>query len=591
MIKIYNVIITGIFFMLIGSYANAQTTYSYTGGVQTYTVPAGVTSINVDLKGAQGGGVACASTYQSPGGCGGRLQGTINVTPGHVLHITVGGQGSGTGAGGYGGGGSDNAYSGVWPGAGGGGATTVIDFTTGTTLAVAGGGGGGGGDICSDDVGGGGGGLTGGAGNSDECGVGQGGQGGTPAAGGVAGGTCFGDAGGNGSAGTGGSYPSSGFEGAGGGGGGWYGGGSGAAGAGGGGGSSYINSTYGVVTTDSQGVNCSGNGVAVITVLCTGPSGVTASISPTTACAGSLLTLTGSATGATSYSWSGPGGFTSTLQNPVITVTEGNGGSYVFAAYNATLCPTYATASVTVSNPILPFVTPSVATVCNGGNVMLTASVSPSFVNILPVESWESGVPTAAGTAVDGWNYIGGTSGYWFQESGTAAAFPTIGAAESGSYVAEFNSFDVGSGQTATIYSPSFSMVSITGATLTFWVYRDVSAYNTAGYNNEGFSIYINTTATTTGATLLGKVPRRGGEAITGPLTGTSTTTTSGWHEYTATIPATFTGPTNYIFFDALSKFGDNCYLDNVQLTGYESIAERVEADVCYVERRKMQDL
>ena len=570
----------------------AQTTYTYTGGVQTYTVPTGVAAITVDLKGAQGGGIECGvGTYQSNGGCGGRLKATVNVTSGHVLNIIVGGKGSNTGAGGYGGGGTDLAYDAIFPGAGGGGGTFVIDVTTGDTLAVAGGGGGGGGEFCVTsgvygDAGGAGGGLTGGAANSDLCGVGQGGQGGTPTSGGAAS-TCDGDAGGSGSHGSGGSYPSSGFEGAGGGGGGWWGGGSGASASGGGGGSSYA-TPGATVLIDSQGTNCSAtttpvNGTAIITIPCTGPSGVTASISPTVACAGSLLTLTGAATGATTYSWTGPGGFTSTLQNPVITVAEGGGGTYIFTAYNATLCPTYTTASVTVSNPIVPFVTPTVATVCNGGNVMLTASVSPSLVNLFPAESWESGVPTAAATPVDGWHYIGGTSGYWFQEAGTSASLPTIGAAESGSYVAEFESFFLGSGQTATIYSPSFSMVSITGATLTFWVYRDVSGYNTAGFNNEGFTVYINNAATITGATTLGKVPRRGGEAITGPLTGTSTTTTSGWFEYTATIPAAFSGATNYIFFDALSKDGDNCYLDNVQLTGYESIAEPVWSPATYL--------
>ena len=584
--KIYKLLVLSSLLVIKGIVgADAQTTtYTATGAVQTYTVPAGVTSIAVDLKGAAGGGVACASTYQSPGGCGAHIKATLTVTPGHVLNIIVGKQGSGTGAGGYGGGGTDHAFiANDWPGAGGGGGTFVTDITAGDTLAVAGGGGGGGGDICSNDAGGSGGALIGVAGNSEGCGVGGGGGGGTLTAGG-AGTTCFSDASGSGTLGTGGSYPASGFEGSGGGGGGRYGGGAGSSGGGGGGGSSYVNLTYGVINADTAGTNCSADGLAIISIPCTGPTGVTASVSSPSVCAGSSLTLTGTATGATSYSWTGPGGYTSTLESPVIpSIAEGNGGIYTFTAYNATLCPTYTTASVTVSNPIVPVVTPSVATVCNGGNVTITTTVTPTLSNLFPTESWESGVPSSAGSIVDGWGYIGGTSGYWFQTLGTSAGFPTIGSAEAGSYVAEFNSFSIGSGQAATLYSPSFSLTGITSPTLTFWVYRDVSAYNTTTYNNEGFSVYINTTASTTGTTLLGKVPRRGGQAITGPLTGTSTTTTSGWFQYTATIPATFTGATNYILFTALSKFGDNCYLDNVQLTGYQSTAAPLWSPATYL--------
>ena len=53
----------------------AQTTFNYTGGLQTYTVPAGVSTIAVDVQGANGGGVNCAHTqYQTNGGCGGRVR-------------------------------------------------------------------------------------------------------------------------------------------------------------------------------------------------------------------------------------------------------------------------------------------------------------------------------------------------------------------------------------------------------------------------------------------------------------------------------------------------------------------------------------
>ena len=64
-----------------------QSQYNYTGSVQTFTVPAGVTSISVDAYGASGnqwGG-------SSHGGKGGRVECVLSVTPGDVLNIYVGG--------------------------------------------------------------------------------------------------------------------------------------------------------------------------------------------------------------------------------------------------------------------------------------------------------------------------------------------------------------------------------------------------------------------------------------------------------------------------------------------------------------------
>ena len=58
-------LLTAIFVLAIGARADNIYHYRYTGGVQTYTVPAGVTSISVDAYGASGTGT---------GGLGGRVQ-------------------------------------------------------------------------------------------------------------------------------------------------------------------------------------------------------------------------------------------------------------------------------------------------------------------------------------------------------------------------------------------------------------------------------------------------------------------------------------------------------------------------------------
>lgn len=59
-------------------------TYSYTGGVQTWTVPAGITTITIECWGAQGQG--------GNGGLGGYAKGDLSVTPGQTINIYVGGQ-------------------------------------------------------------------------------------------------------------------------------------------------------------------------------------------------------------------------------------------------------------------------------------------------------------------------------------------------------------------------------------------------------------------------------------------------------------------------------------------------------------------
>src|ERR1700744_3312570 len=84
-------------------YSNAQAvdTYNYTGAIVNWTVPSCVISITVDVRGAQGG-----NYNRATGGLGARMQGVFNVTPGDVLTIWVGGQGTSSQNAGGGGGGS-----------------------------------------------------------------------------------------------------------------------------------------------------------------------------------------------------------------------------------------------------------------------------------------------------------------------------------------------------------------------------------------------------------------------------------------------------------------------------------------------------
>jgi hypothetical protein len=232
---------------------STTTGFSYSGTADSYVVPEGVTSINFDITGAAGG----ADTGMAPmPGKGGRVEGTLAVSPGDELTIYVGGagvMGSLTGApGGYNGGGASNGFGGS-----GGGATNIMMGLT--TVAVAGGGAGSGHDgMFASVAGGDGGGLDGSDGmiNAD----GSGATGGSQIAGGM--GATFatfanGDDGaaifgGNGS-----------VDGVSGGGGAGYYGGGGGVWCGGGGGSSYTDAGLVTGVTHTSGYSTGNGGVSV----------------------------------------------------------------------------------------------------------------------------------------------------------------------------------------------------------------------------------------------------------------------------------------------------------------------------------------
>jgi len=125
------------------------------GSIQTWTVPAGVTSINAEVWGAQCGYSSWAS---GPGGLGARMKGTLSVTPGQVLKILVGQKGVDAYYGGGGGGTfiTDSNYSPLIVAGGGsrnpGQTTNSGNSNGGVNVGCAGGGGGlvgNGSDACS----------------------------------------------------------------------------------------------------------------------------------------------------------------------------------------------------------------------------------------------------------------------------------------------------------------------------------------------------------------------------------------------------------------------------------------------------------
>ncbi|WP_092132150.1 DUF11 domain-containing protein [Polaromonas sp. YR568] len=153
------------FLLLAAPWAMAQTTFNFTGALQTYTIPAGAGGIQIQAAGGGGGGAA--SDSPGAGGNGGRGTRATSIyyaAPGTVINVYVGGGGaegytstgthdctnsagaggSAGGAGGIAGGKAGeagcNGYSG---GGGGGGGASVVATAANVALVIGGGGGGG----------------------------------------------------------------------------------------------------------------------------------------------------------------------------------------------------------------------------------------------------------------------------------------------------------------------------------------------------------------------------------------------------------------------------------------------------------------
>ncbi len=390
-----------LFFIISESFSQTFT-FNYTGAQQQWTVPAGVTSVNLTVAGAKGGG--------TNGGNGAVItKNCFSVTPGQILYIRVGGMGTqGANSGGWNGGGTGHNSTGsaTYRSWGGGGASDIRIGGTALNnrVIVAGGGGGrsgGSGPVC------------GGAANCNNgaagCSTfGSGGGGGTQIAGG-AGGTPWagtppgGQAGALGQGGQGGYWQTAS---GGGGGGGLYGGGgggndgccTGGNGGGGGGGGSSLVPAGGTCVAGGNGNN------GYITITVSTLPGVTAT-NTGPYCPGQTIQL--NATGGGTYSWTGPNGFSSTLQNPTIpNLTATNVGTYTVTVTNSG-CSATATTTVVLNTGPTVNLTPS-NTACSSatnGTIDVVANSGNPGYNV----SWTgpaNGNPTGIEIATNGSNYL-----------------------------------------------------------------------------------------------------------------------------------------------------------------------------------------
>ncbi|MBF6628089.1 MAG: fibronectin type III domain-containing protein, partial [Proteiniphilum sp.] len=90
---------------------------------------------------------------------------------------------------------------------------------------------------------------------------------------------------------------------------------------------------------------------------------------------------------------------------------------------------------------------------------------------------------------------------------------------------------------------------------MTFWMYRD-NGFNT---NTDRIDVLVNTSSSITGALNLGTINR---SRQLSPAVATV-----GWYQYSFVIPNSFSGASNFIFFRASGNYGNDIYLDDVQIT------------------------
>lgn len=104
------------------------------------------------------------------------------------------------------------------------------------------------------------------------------------------------------------------------------------------------------------------------------------------------------------------------------------------------------------------------------------------------------------------------------------------------------------------LITPGLTFAASTAYQITFWMYRDAGSPAFA----DKIDLEVNTSASATGATILGTVNRS--------MTLAPTVATAGWYKYTFVVPAAITATTKYLIFHATTAYGNNIFIDDVSV-------------------------
>jgi len=122
-----------------------------------------------------------------------------------------------------------------------------------------------------------------------------------------------------------------------------------------------------------------------------------------------------------------------------------------------------------------------------------------------------------------------------------------------GLYQARYNSHNFLTGTSGELRTSVLDFTTAGVYTVSFWMYRDnwVAA--------DKMEVFVNTSQTSIGGTLLGTINRDRAQSPPEPA--------NGWYQYTFTVPAAFNTTTNYIIFKVTSGYGNDVYMDDITVT------------------------
>ena len=225
-----------------------------------------------------------------------------------------------------------------------------------------------------------------------------------------------------------------------------------------------VTTTYTVSITGGNPL-CPGIYTDQVTVFVSGLTPTASNNGPL--CSGQNLNLTSTPSAATSYSWSGPNGFTSNLQNPsVLGATPVASGTYTVTVTNGG-CTGTASTTVNVSASASITASASPASVCPGQSSTLSASGASTYV-------WSSGSTTVNPTVTTTYSVTGTTASGC---TGTATVLVTVNP----------NIVVSATASPASVCSGQTSTLAASGGSTYQW-----------SNGSSGASVSVNPTATTT---------------------------------------------------------------------------------------------
>ena len=286
------------------------------------------------------------------------------------------------------------------------------------------------------------------------------------------------------------------------------------------------------------------------------PCPFTASVSAGPAvCPATPFPLTATTT-ATTYSWSGPGGYTSTSLNPTVPGLA-IAGTFTFTATDGTCTLTQTVTQNLLPAAFPPVVTPSPVTICNGSSQTLTAAVPGMPGTVVLLQDFNSGMGSwsvdSTGTVYDAssatvpMQWTTQPDGYFYP-----AGFVTFNSPDNTPFAVTIADAG-GSGSTinSTLTSPAFSLVGMASADLTF---QNFYQYYYMDYNA---SVDISTDGGTTWNTLEDYV-------VWGSTIGSSTS----FQNMTYNLSAYLGSANCKLRFHYFSPWGIYWAIDNVKVAG-----------------------